>query len=203
MSINFSVSSTKSVKSGVIQGSVIDPFLFSLCVDTLTNVLCYCKFLLFADDSKLIDYLVNYGYQRFTEDLCQVVLWSEQNRLPLNIAKCQVIHYNGRITQNPCHNYYIKGTKLNSVTECIDLGIARTTDCRFVSTTLIFVQRLIAGLGHLSYTDRLPRLSLPSLKSRRTFLIACFVYKLAHNLIDIPLHEFDLCMSNTNTRTSG
>ena len=61
----------------------------------------------------------------------------------------------------------------------------------------------IAGLGRLSYTDRLQRLSLPSLKSRRTFVIAYFVYKLAHNLIDIPLHEFDLCMSNTNTRTSG
>ena len=60
-----------------------------------------------------------------------IVLWSEQNGLPLNIAECQIIHYNGRITQNPCHEYYIKGTKLNSVTECINLGIARTTDCRF------------------------------------------------------------------------
>ena len=63
--------------------------------------------------------------------------------------------------------------------------------------------RRIAGLGRLSYTDRLKRLSLPSLKSRRSFLIACFVYKLVHNLIDMPLHEFGLCMSNTNTRTSG
>ena len=40
-------------------------------------------------------------------------------------------HYNGRITQNPCHEYYIKGTKLNSVTECIDLGIGCKTDCHF------------------------------------------------------------------------
>ena len=52
----------------------------------------------------------------------------------------------------------------------------------------------IAGLGRLSYTDRLHRLSLLSLKSRRTFLIACFVYKLVHNLIDISLHEFGLCL---------
>ena len=51
--------------------------------------------------------------------------------LPLNIAKCPVIHYNGRITQNTCHEYYMKETKLNSVTECIDLDIARTTYCRF------------------------------------------------------------------------
>ena len=148
---------------------------------------------------------------------------------------------------------------MNSVTECIDLAIARTTDCRFRqhitnicakasrriglvlrvfqckqpklimqlfkfyvrpileygvqvwsptnvdSSDLLeriqwhFIKR-IAGLGRLSYTDRLQRLSLPSLKSRRTFLIACFVYKLLHNLIDIPLHEFGLCMSNTNIR---
>ena len=61
----------------------------------------------------------------------QVVLWSEQNGFPLNIAKYQVIHYNECITQNPCHENCIKGSKLNSVTECVDLGIARTTDCHF------------------------------------------------------------------------
>ena len=61
----------------------------------------------------------------------------------------------------------------------------------------------IARLGPLSYTDRLQRLSLSSLKSRRTFLIACFVCKLVHNLIDIPLREFGLCMSSNNTHTSG
>ena len=101
VSINSSVSSTKSVKSGVIQGSVIGPFLYSLFSNTLPNVLSYCKFLLFADDSKLIGYVVNDGYQRITEDLCQVVLWSELEELSLNIAKCQVICYKERITQNP------------------------------------------------------------------------------------------------------
>ena len=63
--------------------------------------------------------------------------------------------------------------------------------------------KLIAGLGRLFYTDGLQRLSSSSLKSRRTFLIACLVYKLVHNLIDIPLHEFGLGMSNTNTRIRG
>ena len=63
--------------------------------------------------------------------------------------------------------------------------------------------KCIVGLGRLSYTDRLQHLSLPSLKSRHTFLIACFVYKLGHNLIDIPLHKFGLIMSNTITCTSG
>ena len=124
MFINSSVSSTKSVKSGVILGSVIGPFLFSLFINIFPNVLSYCKFILFADDSKLISYVVNDSYQRITDDLCQVVLWSEQNGLPPNIAKCQGIHFNGRITQNPCHEYYIKGTKLNSITKCFDLGIA-------------------------------------------------------------------------------
>ena len=182
--------------------------------------------------------------------------------MPLNIAKCQVIRYNERITQNPCHEYYIKGTKLNSVTECIDFGIARTTDCSFrqhISTICVKASRRIglalrvfqcrhpefmlqlfksyarpileygvqlwsptdvgssdlfervqrrftkriAELGRLSYTDRLQRLSLPSFKSRRTFFIACFVYKLVHNLKDISLHEFGLCMLNTKTHTIG
>ena len=76
VSINSSVSSTKSVKPGVIQGSVIGPFLFSLFINTLPNVLSYCKFLLFADDSKLIGHVVNDGYQRITEDQCQLELWS-------------------------------------------------------------------------------------------------------------------------------
>ena len=131
VSVNDSQSAHKPVTSGVIQGSVLGPFLFSLFIDSLPAVVSYCKFLLFADDSKLMGYVVDGSYQRIAHDLQEVVAWSERHCLPLNIDKCVVIHYDGRSARNPCHDYYIKGVKLASTNACADLGITRTSDGRY------------------------------------------------------------------------
>ena len=76
-------------------------------------------------------YVVDGSYQRIAHDLQEVVAWSERHCLPLNIDKCVVIHYDGRSTRNPCHDYYIKGVKLASTNACADLGITRTSDGRY------------------------------------------------------------------------
>ena len=38
---------------------------------------------------------------------------SKRNCLPLNVDKCLVMHYNGRLRPNPCNNYMINGVLLS------------------------------------------------------------------------------------------
>ncbi len=131
VSVNSSRSSHKPVKSGVIQGSVLGPFLFSLFINSLPSVISYCKFLMFADDSKLMGHVVEGSHLLIAHDLQEVVAWSERNFLPLNVSKCQVIHFDGRCARNPCYDYRINGVLLSSTVECVDLGLTRTVDCRY------------------------------------------------------------------------
>ena len=61
----------------------------------------------------------------------------------------------------------------------------------------------VRGLHNLSYEERLSRLKIPLLSCRRSFLLGCLIYKLIHNLIDMPLIEAGLQLSTSRTRASG
>ena len=61
----------------------------------------------------------------------------------------------------------------------------------------------VRGLHNLSYEERLSSLKIPLLSCRRSFLLRCLIYKLIHNLIDMPLIEAGLQLSTSCTRASG
>ena len=61
----------------------------------------------------------------------------------------------------------------------------------------------VRGLHNLSYEERLSHLKIPLLSCRRSFLLGCLIYKLIHNLIDMPLIEAGLQLSTSRTRASG
>ena len=52
--INGTFSAAKQVNSGIIQGSVVGPFLFTLFINSLRLCIMDSDFLLFAEDSKLL-----------------------------------------------------------------------------------------------------------------------------------------------------
>jgi len=95
-------SSWKKVKSGVPQGSVLGPALFSLYVSNAPNNLSNLTSL-FADDTKLYSILndTNSG-DSLQDDLDRICEWSRKMEMRFNYAKCKVMHLGSR---NPKHEY--------------------------------------------------------------------------------------------------
>ena len=58
-------------------------------------------------------------------------------------------------------------------------------------------------MDNMKQIRRLSRLKIPLLSRRRSFLLRCLIYKLIHNLIDMPLIEAGLQLSTSRTCASG
>ena len=86
--------------SGVPQGSVLGPLLFSLFINDLPHVLRYCKYHLYADD-----FVIYYSgpfkdaseiIRKINEDLCNISRWAEDNGLTINAQKTQAMWLGSR-----------------------------------------------------------------------------------------------------------
>ena len=57
-------------------------------------------------------------------DLDEIVKWSEENKIPLNIKKCGKMTFSSkRKTKSMATEYSIKGENLHSFEKFIDLGV--------------------------------------------------------------------------------
>ena len=61
-------------------------------------------------------------------DLNDVVTWYKRNCLLLNVGKCLVLHYNGRLQPDPCNNCFVNGVLLSSSHISTDLGLTHADD---------------------------------------------------------------------------
>lgn len=95
VSIKDTLSSFSNVKSGVPQGSVLGPLLFSLIFNDLPNVLKYAKYHMFADDVEVYitspESDLQNAIRKINIELESISLWSHSNGLLLNPAKSQSI----------------------------------------------------------------------------------------------------------------
>ena len=159
--INGVKSATNIVLSGVPQGSVIDPLLFSFYVNDLPSVVS-SQVLLFAGDVKLFCPIVNQQSNfQLEQDLLLLKEWSMKWLLNFNIVKTFVMHLGN---SNPCHTYYMDGQPLQVVSEHKDLGIIVDSSLKFHSqaTSAINKANRVLGLIKKSF-NTLNRKTLPIL----------------------------------------
>ena len=83
-------SSTKELKTGVPQGSVLGPFLSLIYINDLPLVCEKCKISLFADDTTVYNMGRN-SEKEITEDVRKMRKWFDVNKLTLNVEKCESI----------------------------------------------------------------------------------------------------------------
>ena len=88
-------SSMLNIRCGVPQGSILGPLLFLIYINDITKSSSTISFILFADDTNIL-----YSHKHLTElintlntELINVSSWFKCNKLSLNIAKTNFIHF--------------------------------------------------------------------------------------------------------------
>ena len=115
------------VISGIPQGSILGPILFTIFINDLPECVSgFCK--IFADDTKV--YNKSTEFQQIQEDLNKVEEWSNKWQLHFNISKCKCLYYG---KNNPNNIYYLNGQEINSCNQEKDLGIYFDPDLNFKS----------------------------------------------------------------------
>jgi hypothetical protein len=144
-----SIDGTKSqyypVRSGVPQGSVVGPLLFTIFVNDLPNYLNNNPLdkvasiamsrrpnhivKLYADDLKLFG-AVNCGRDAafIQTSIDRLLNWCCEWQLKVNASKCGVLHLGA---DNLNHTYYVNGLALQNLSTVIDLGVEIDPDLNF------------------------------------------------------------------------
>ena len=108
------------VDSGVPQGSVLGPLLFSLFVNDIDLGLD-CKIWKFADDTKVVRVVKNFEdcfqHQR---NLDRLVGWGDKWKMEFNVGKCKVMHIGNN---NLKFGYLMNGEWLDECEYEKDLGV--------------------------------------------------------------------------------
>jgi hypothetical protein len=111
------------VTSGVVQGSVLGPALFSIYVSSISQCIKHAHYLFYADDLKLILPIQSVDARSALQnDLDRLHQWAKSWGMTFNISKCHVMHF-GR--NNPMFNYKLGDDDLLAIESSDDLGLLR------------------------------------------------------------------------------
>ena len=149
VSINNAISSFLPVSSGVPQGSVIGPLLFTLYINDLPDqipapIRCH----LFADDAKLSRTIYTIGDCIHLQSALIIIFqWSSAWQLFLSIPKCMVLHL-GR--SNPNFRYNLSDVQLGHQQYVKDLGVTVSSNLTYHKHIEIIVSAAIKKIHIIS-----------------------------------------------------
>ena len=132
--------------SGVPEGALLAPLLFSLFINDLPVVVTSSSCIMYAGDVKIYRQITSPADCDLLQgDLCK---WSADWRLCLNPQKC--LSFTITLKQAPIlHTYHINSSSLQRLTEVGDLGITLDSNLTFSVHINRIVSKANRALGML------------------------------------------------------
>jgi len=147
------ISGPTAVKSGVPQGSVLGPLLFSIFINDL-QIGLNSTVRLFADDCALSSEIKSaMDCIMLQSDLVRVLEWCKLNGMVLNVQKCQVISFTNK-RSSFCFDYTLDGVSFERTNSATYLGVTFDSKlemrdhindiCKKANKALYFIRRAFA-----------------------------------------------------------
>lgn len=137
--------------SSVPQGFTLSALLFAMFINDLATKM-KCGILLFADDVKI--YLKIDCFRdcvKLQKDIYELHKWCNENKLFLNIAKCNVVSYSRKSEDNIISFIYrINNVALNRTNRMKDLGVIFYNKLTFQHHISSIVSRAYRMIGFIS-----------------------------------------------------
>jgi hypothetical protein len=154
VSVNDKLSSWSAVSSGVPQGSVLGPLLFTLFVNDIPKILS--SFVsMFADDTKTYQAVANsQDMESLQQDLNSLQTWSINMQMKFHPEKCKVLHLGSSNTHNsysmtkPDNNTH----EIESIQEEKDLGVLIDSKLSFSNHVQQITNKAHRMLGLIRHT---------------------------------------------------
>ncbi len=152
--IGSAVSRIYEATSGVPAGSILGPKLFLIGVNDIVGHVKYAMPLLFADDIKLSMIISSMADTRLLQmDIDNVREWSERNRLPFNLKKCEVITVARQNDRNVAV-YRMGNEIIERKEEVRDLGIPVNSHFTFGGHIERSVARARQSMGYIKMISK-------------------------------------------------
>lgn len=128
--------------------------MFLIGVNDIADCIVHAMVLLFADDIKLAMAISTVSDTRFLQaDINNALQWSERNRLPFNLVKCEVITITRR--QEPyIVEYFLGGHVVERKNEIRDLGILVDPSFQFVAHRERIITKARQSMGYIKMISK-------------------------------------------------
>lgn len=165
-------SETKTISSGVPQGSILGPVLFMIYANDIVNCIRNSNVYIFADDIQLCSVSNAHTYydcsSKINDDLGRISNWANENYIKINPRKTQAMAF-GRVHDNSTPSIFLNGhcVPLSNSAKC--LGVTIDSNLKFSN----HINNVIAKVG---------------LTLRKLYSLSCFLpfqvrYRLAHAVL--------------------
>lgn len=179
VSIDGILSQSINIVSGVPQGSVLGPLLFSLYINDLPSVIQHCQIHMFADDVQLYicssSLHINELVQMMNADLQRILNWSNNNLLPINAGKTKAICITRKRLSDPKPFIFLGKDLIDYVDRVVNLGFVLTSDLEWDSQVNHICSKVYGSLRQLKLSSSMLSRDI-KLKLFKSLVLPHFIY---------------------------